>query len=91
MRALACLLARDGACALRLLPQVCAKCALRMRMLYKDPRCPLCKQVNEEIVMVRPTPTGEMRCTSAGFAQEPKWPARVCRVRGWPLGHSPAL
>ena len=40
-------------------PQVCAKCSLRMRMLNKDLRCPLCKAVNEEVVMVRPSHEGE--------------------------------
>lgn len=34
--------------------QVCAKCTLRMRLLYEDTRCPLCMTTNETVVMVRP-------------------------------------
>ncbi|KAG2431332.1 hypothetical protein HYH02_013322 [Chlamydomonas schloesseri] len=32
----------------------CAKCCLRLRMLYRDNKCPLCKSDNKEIVITRP-------------------------------------
>ncbi|GIL90585.1 hypothetical protein Vretifemale_18218 [Volvox reticuliferus] len=33
----------------------CAKCCLRLRLCYRDLRCPLCKAVNKEVVVVRPS------------------------------------
>ena len=36
--------------------QVCARCCLRLRMCYGDNRCPLCKNVNKQIVVMRPPP-----------------------------------
>ena len=34
--------------------QVCARCCLRLRLCYQDLKCPLCKQTNDEVVMLRP-------------------------------------
>lgn len=35
-------------------PQVCARCSLRLRICYKDQRCPLCKTKNEVVLYMRP-------------------------------------
>lgn len=32
---------------------MCATCCLRLRICYSDQKCPLCKQVNKEVVVLQ--------------------------------------
>ncbi|EFJ49950.1 hypothetical protein VOLCADRAFT_120687 [Volvox carteri f. nagariensis] len=59
----------------------CARCCLRLRLCYRDLRCPLCKTVNNEVVVARPPlPPGTSFESLAGSQQQrealwqqPKW------------------
>lgn len=48
--------------------EVCARCALRMRLNYQDTACPLCKAELEEVLPTAPPgSTGGKPCTDVLF------------------------
>ncbi|GLI68491.1 hypothetical protein VaNZ11_012933 [Volvox africanus] len=61
--------------------QTCAKCCLRLRLCYHDLRCPLCKAVNKEVVVVRPSlalgssfePLAMVPQQREALWQQPRW------------------
>lgn len=58
---------------------MCAHCCLRLRLCYKDLRCPLCKQTNSEVVLMSQPAEGvvpkfaELQQQPALLWSQPKW------------------